>query len=217
MAKVKICGLTRSIDITAAVTLGADYTGFIFYPPSPRFIDPRQAAALIRRTKFPGCARVGVFVNEEPERVRETFHLCRLDVAQLHGDESPGYCRNLGLPHWKALRPRTIKDLERMDDYPDAVILLDRNQRGKYGGTGLPLPAGILAAAARSGRSIVIAGGVSPENITELWRLHPFAVDINSSIEDRPGLKNHDRMRLIFDRLNKIEPGQQKNRTTEKT
>lgn len=205
MVEIKICGLTRREDLALAGELGADYAGFVFVPSSPRSLRPQDAAVLAASVRTPGTARVGVFVNEKPEKVRDIFRLCRLDAVQLHGDESPGYCRSLKLPYWKALRPKSIRDLERMGDYPEAVILLDAFVPGIRGGTGRPIEPGILATALKSGRRIIVAGGVSPEGLEFILALRPGGLDVNSAIEDRPGIKNGERMRLFFERKKEIE------------
>lgn len=205
MAKVKICGLTRREDLALAGDLGADYAGFIFVPSSPRYVRPDDAAALAASVRTPRTARVGVFVDERPEKVRDIFRLCQLDVVQLHGDESPEYCRSLELPYWKALRPQHAADLERMEDYPEAVILLDAFVPGIHGGTGRPPAPGILEAAGKTGRRIVVAGGVSPENLESVLALRPWGLDVNSAIEERPGIKRAERLRLFFRRKRDIE------------
>jgi len=206
MTKIKICGLTRKQDLVLAAELGADFAGFVFVPSSARYIRPETAALeLPREGRQRTCARVGVFVNERPERIREVFRLCRLDIVQLHGEESPAYCRSLGLPYWKALQPKNIADLDIMSAYPGAVILLDGRAPNVQGGSGVRVAPDILAAAGKSGRQIMIAGGVSEDNLKEVLAYQPYGIDISSSLEDRPGEKNPERMRRFFHIFKRIK------------
>ena len=124
--KVKICGMTRAEDYREAVNLGADYVGFIFYSKSPRYIVPEQAAELCRTAPSKPHATVGVFVNESLERVREIYHTAGLDIVQLHGDESPEYVENLGLPVWKVLRIKDAASLDAMQGYSCETFLLGK-------------------------------------------------------------------------------------------
>ncbi|MCX6565348.1 MAG: phosphoribosylanthranilate isomerase [Candidatus Aminicenantes bacterium] len=206
MVKVKICGLTRREDLDLAGELGADFAGFVFAPSSPRYVRPEEAATRLAPARKSGfCARIGVFVNERPERIREIFRLCRLDIVQLHGNESPAYCRALKLPYWKVLRPENAGDLKRMEDYPEAVILLDKIVAGAWGGTGRPIDPALLDEAAKTGRRIIIAGGVSSENLESALARRPYGLDLSSSLEERPGVKNAERMRTFFLRKKQIE------------
>ncbi|HDP94857.1 MAG TPA: phosphoribosylanthranilate isomerase [Candidatus Aminicenantes bacterium] len=198
MTKIKVCGLTRAEDVALAVELGADFIGFIFCPDSPRCIHPQNVAALLQAIPAPNVCRVGVFVDQNPETVREIANLCRLDLVQLHGRETPLYCRELGLPHWKALRPRSPGELSLLSQYPDQVILLDTWHPRQKGGTGRPPDTAILQAALKSGRRIVIAGGVGTANLPQLLNMSPWALDVNSALEHYPGVKDHEAMQGFF-------------------
>jgi phosphoribosylanthranilate isomerase len=202
--KVKICGITRSEDYRSAVELGANYTGFIFYPPSPRYISPEQAAELIRTAPRKHHSKVGVFVNEAMERVREVYHVAELDIVQLHGDESPEYVAELDLPVWKVLRVKDARSLDVMKQYSCDTFLLDTFQKGTYGGTGKTFEPAIAEQAAQSGKRIIVSGGVSGEHLSVLARLDCsfYAVDVNSSLEDEPGLKSVKKMKQFFRMFN---------------
>jgi phosphoribosylanthranilate isomerase len=201
MTEIKICGITRIEDALCAAACGADAVGFIFHPPSPRYIAPERAkgiiAALPRR-----ITTVGVFVNREAEEVAQTVEDCGLDLIQLHGDESPEYCRRFPPERViKAVFPRTPKELRALDAYDVRIFLADFRDAGHYGGTGKRADWGLAARLGKS-RPLILAGGLCIENIGEaLSAVAPGAVDINSGCEKAPGIKDHDRMRQIIDMI----------------
>jgi phosphoribosylanthranilate isomerase len=200
MVKVKICGLTNADDYRLAQCFGADYSGFIFYSASPRAITPKSAAEIVEQC--PGSnQRVGVFVNETIAAVRSVFALVKLDIVQLHGDESPQYCRELGLPFWKVLRPKTAANLAALEDFGTAIFLVDTFSPSTRGGTGQRCAAELVELAIKSERAIVVAGGVSADNIGEILSWRPFAVDVCSSLEAYPGKKDQAKMTLFFKKL----------------
>ncbi len=205
--KIKVCGLTRPEDLDCAVSLGADYAGFIFYPPSPRYITPQRAAEIC---DLPGPAgrtyqKVGVFVNEYIEIVRDIYHRVGLDIVQLHGDEDPGYVERLGLPCWKAVRVKDRESLRVLADYPCDTFLLDTYVKGTYGGTGKTfdprLAEALLGTGKKgTGKKIIISGGISSENLQRLFQLPqlPYAVDVNSTLESQPGVKDRKKLEQFF-------------------
>ncbi len=203
MTKVKICGITSMEDYDTVNRLGADYTGFIFYEKSPRYIAPSKAAEI--NTPDRKSLRVGVFVNEDHDVVKRIFKTAKLDLVQLHGEESPGYCRKLDLPFIKVFRtdsPEGIADISR---YDTKYILIDTLVKGKYGGTGKTMDTEVLGEiivrAEESGRKVFAAGGLSPENIGEILALKPYAVDINSGVESAPGVKDKSKLTKIFEKI----------------
>jgi len=200
--RVKICGITNSEDALLAVKLGADVLGFIF-ADSPRQITPEKVKSIIYDLP-PFIKTVGVFVNEEPEKIKEVQLECGLDLIQLHGDESPKQCQELRPYSIKALRIKDEKDIEGIDKYKGTVraIHLDTYQKGKAGGTGKTFDWSLALKAKETGIPIILAGGLCPENIHEaITMVKPYAVDISSGVEERPGKKNPDLMKALFKKI----------------
>lgn len=196
--EIKICGITRLDDALCAAECGADALGFIFHPASPRCITPEKARAIIAR--LPGVvATVGVFVNGDGETVERTAETCGLDLIQLHGDESPAYCRRFPPGRLiKAVSPAMPGEIAALDAYDVRAFLIDARQTGRYGGTGNRSDWN-MAKAIRASHPLILAGGLNAENIEEaLAAVTPHAVDINSGCERAPGIKDHDRMRRII-------------------
>lgn len=185
---VKICGITNQEDATAAMGGGATAIGFNFYARSPRYIAPEAAAGI---ESAAGVRRVGVFVNESPEHVREIAIVARLDVAQLHGDENAADYSTAPAV-WKAVRVSETFDAAMYGDYPVEALLLDGPAAELYGGAGKVFD-WRLAAAMR--RPIVIAGGLDASNVARAVALaRPWGVDACSRIESAPGKKDHRKM-----------------------
>jgi phosphoribosylanthranilate isomerase len=193
---VKICGITRVEDADAAVAAGARALGFVFWPESPRYIDPYRARAVIA-TLPPFVTPVGLFVNQPLEYIRGVASLARLGAVQLHGDESVAFAEAIRNPVIKAL---TLRD--RFNDWPTrARVLLDAHDPAQRGGTGRPIDwdaAAIVAAA----RPILLAGGLTPDNVTEaVARVRPFGIDVSSGVERSPGIKDHGKIAALFEAL----------------
>lgn len=179
-----------------AVEAGADALGFVFFRGSPRHISPDQAAAIIRRLP-PFVQTVGLFVNEELATVNSVADRCGLDLVQLHGEETPEYCAAVTRRIIKAFRVKDASTLLGMADYPVAACLLDAWSPAAHGGTGRTFNWEIAARAAAS-RRIILAGGLTPENVAEaVATVHPYAVDVSSGVESAPGKKN-DRKLIDF-------------------
>jgi phosphoribosylanthranilate isomerase len=191
---VKICGITRVEDALAAAELGADAIGFIFWPGSPRFVDPyrarRIAAALPRLVRT-----VGVFVDQPADYIAGVANLVRLFAVQLHGDETPHAVAAVGRPAINSIKPGA----NRLEDWPSNVtLLLDAHDPVKKGGTGTPVDWNAAAAIAAR-RPMLLAGGLTPENIADaIACVRPFGVDVSSGVETSPGVKNHARMQALF-------------------
>jgi phosphoribosylanthranilate isomerase len=197
MVKVKICGNTNLDDTMAAVQAGADAVGFVFYAKSPRAVDPKTAAEIISRLP-PFVVTVGVFVNEDLTVVRSIMEECNIPLAQLHGDESPQYCAELGRSVIKAIRVRDSRDLERMTAYQVSGFVLDAFVEGKPGGTGVPIDWDLAAQAQMLG-PIILAGGLTPDNVLAAVRqVRPYAVDVTSGVEASPGKKDHAKVRAFI-------------------
>ncbi len=190
--KVKICGITNWTDARRAVEAGAQFLGFNFYRPSPRYIQPAAARRIIRRLPD-GIAAVGVFVNESEANMLAIARRVGLDYLQLHGDEPPEQVGRLKreIPVIKAVRVRDSFRPKQLDSLSCAsAILLDGFDVRRHGGTGKTFDWN-LARGANGSRRIFLAGGLTPENVAEAIRVaRPYAVDVCSGVEARPGRKN---------------------------
>lgn len=191
---VKICGITRLDDALAAAEVGADAIGFIFWPRSPRFIDPYRARTIV--AALPRLVRtVGVFVDQPVEYVAGVANLARLSAVQLHGSETPRAAAALGRPVIKAI----TADAAALAQWPSNVtLLIDAHDPVKKGGTGTSVDWNAAAAIAAQ-RPLLLAGGLTPDNIGEaIARVRPFGVDVSSGVESAPGIKNHERLQALF-------------------
>lgn len=191
MALVKICGLTNRADAEAAAALGADAVGLVF-APSPRRVDLANARA-IREGLPPWVVVVGVFVNQPLDEVRRVREWCGLDLVQLHGDEPPSYLEALGGPIIKSLAmgPGTVVDPRA---YAGATLLLDTAAPGARGGTGRCFDWSLARPVARE-RRVILAGGLGPDNVRRaIEQVKPYAVDVSSGVEIKPGRKDHAAM-----------------------
>ncbi len=205
MVRVKICGLTRLEDALLAADLGADALGFIF-AESPRRITPEKARAIIEHLP-PFIQTVGVFVNQEPARIKEIVDFCGLDLIQLHGQEPPELCRELRPRSIKAFRIGNEGDLTNIDRYSRVVraVLLDTLQEGMAGGTGKTFDWSLAVKAKAFGLPILLAGGLNPDNIQQALQIvGPWAVDVNSGVEIRPGVKDPALLKRLMDRITEV-------------
>ncbi|MDE3135611.1 MAG: phosphoribosylanthranilate isomerase [Acidobacteriota bacterium] len=205
--RVKICGITSAADARMAVDAGADALGFNFYRPSPRYIEPDAAARIIARLPK-RVVKVGVFVDESAPRVREIADAVGLDVVQLHGHERPFRVRHVSQsrPVIKAFRVRPGFPPARLARYPAAAaFLLDGYRPGLQGGTGMRFDWSLAKRAARYG-AIILAGGLRPENVVEaISRVRPYAIDICSGVESRPGKKDPAKLRELMRQVRRMK------------
>jgi phosphoribosylanthranilate isomerase len=202
VAQVKICGITRLVDAEAAVEWGANALGFIF-AKSPRQVTPQKARDITRKVS-PFVKTVGVFVNEQPAEILKIMGYCGLDLAQLHGEESVSACSKLAPRVIKAFRVRGEETLKEMVGYKDHVraILLDTYRKGLNGGTGKNFDWHLAIKAKEMGIPMVLSGGLDPENVlAALEKVNPSAIDVSSGIEESPGIKDHERMRLFMEKV----------------
>lgn len=184
---LKICGITNQNDASAAIEAGATAVGFNFYPRSPRYLAPEQAAEIITGEEV---RRVGVFVNEKRQRVEEIAGVARLDVVQLHGDETPAEYPDVTV--WKALRVDANFDLALYQDNPAEALLLDGPAGELYGGAGQSFDWRLVR---ESDRKIVLAGGLDASNVAmAIETVRPWGVDACSRIESAPGRKDRKKM-----------------------
>ena len=202
MTPVKICGITRREDAQLAVNLGAAALGFIFYRPSPRYVTPERVAELMWELP-PFVTTVGVFVDEPVAEMNAIAERCRLDRIQLHGHESPETLAQLIRPGYRAFRLQQPADLDAVAAAPDRTVLLDTYQTDLYGGTGRPFDWSwarrLVERLGEQGRRVILAGGLTPENIGDAIRAaRPYAVDVCSGVEARPGKKDPVRMRKLL-------------------
>ncbi|MFA5371970.1 MAG: phosphoribosylanthranilate isomerase [Sideroxydans sp.] len=205
MTRIKICGITRELDIQNVAASGADALGFVFYIPSPRHLDLAQAVQLARAVP-PFLTLVGLFVNPQVAYVREVLAQLPLDVLQFHGEESAQFCAQFGKPYLKAIRVKAGVDLvECAARYADAQgLLLDAHVDGVQGGSGetfdwklippdLPLP-------------VILSGGLHAGNVAEaIKQVRPYAVDVSSGVEAVKGIKDAAKIAAFVNEVNKVD------------
>jgi len=207
MIRVKICGITNAADAEAAAQAGADLIGLNFYELSPRVVS-LETAADIREALPKSVEAVGIFVNHPPREIIRISRLLRLDAAQLHGDETPEAVTRVSgnVPVFKAVRVDAHFALSSLKPYSDAsAFLLDASRAGQYGGTGHTIDWALARQAATSHR-IILAGGLKPENVAAAIRVvRPYAVDVASGVESKPGRKDHARVRAFIEEVRRAE------------
>jgi phosphoribosylanthranilate isomerase len=192
--KIKICGITNYDDAKSAVGLGVDALGFIFYQKSPRYIHPIAARDIIRKLP-PFIAKVGVFVDEKEETIQAVFGQSGIDTVQLHGNETPEFAHRLSCAVVKAFSVGPDFSVDDLSRYHVAGYLLDTWSEMR-GGSGKTFDWAIARDAAQRHANIILAGGLNPSNIRDaLENVHPYAVEFNSGVEIKPGVKNHYKMR----------------------
>ena len=199
MMRIKICGITNLEDALLAAELGADALGFIFYARSPRYVNPEAARAIIAQLP-PFVAAVGVFVDEAAAVVQEITAQVGLDWVQLHGQESPDYCRGLGHKVIKGFRIQDEDSLSQLAEYQGAAqaLLLDTYKKGLKGGTGEVFDWHLARQAKKYG-PIILAGGLTPDNVAQAIAIaEPAAVDAASGTEAAPGTKDPAKLRAFF-------------------
>ncbi len=203
--RVKICGITNLEDALLAAQAGADALGFIFYEKSPRSITAENAAIIIRQLP-PFITPVGVFVNADREFIDTTIERTGIRAIQLSGDESPAECNGYPVSVIKSFRIRRGEEVEAVRHFTISAAMLDGAKDGQYGGSGT-VPDFTIAAEIRKFHPLILAGGLNPENIVEaVHATRPYAVDVNSGIETRPGKKDPAMLRLLFQRLGSLPP-----------
>jgi phosphoribosylanthranilate isomerase len=207
--KVKICGITSLDDAMWAAREGADFLGYIFYPPSKRFVAPRNAQYIVEnvRDKYPDVQHVGVFVDDDVANIAWIANLSRLDLVQLHGRETPTFCAELDL-----LGVHSIKTIGigpegttiEPDSYHTPYFLCDTHDENLKGGTGRRFDLDRLPASI-SHDKLFLAGGLNCENVSELLSaIRPFAVDISTGVEASPGVKSHRLIKRFLAEVRRI-------------
>jgi phosphoribosylanthranilate isomerase len=194
MIKVKICGITNKEDALYAAGCGANALGFIFYEKSPRYIEPDNAKTIIAALP-PFVTTVGVFVNKDFNDIRDITLLTGVTVVQLHGDESPSYCNLVEGKLIKAIRVKNDSSIEGLKKYDVDAFLLDSFDKNSFGGSGLTFDWKLAEKAKQYGK-IILAGGLTPDNVEEaVKKVAPYGVDVNSGVEKKPGIKNKNKVK----------------------
>lgn len=208
MTKIKICGIKTLTDALAAIQAGADYLGFNFYPKSVRFVEKSACAevASVLKREHPHVKLVGVFVNASVQEIRATMEACGLSLAQLHGDESVEMLKRLNGKAFKAFRgiPESVDGFAR--NQPPA-FLIDASVKGVYGGSGVTTDWNKAAELAKN-YPLLLAGGLTPENVAEaVRRVKPWGVDAASGVESAPGEKDAEKMARFVREVKRVEIG----------
>ncbi len=197
MVKIKICGITRPEDGLLAAEAGADAIGFMFFAGSRRFIDVARARE-IASVLPPFITKVGVFVDPEPAFLQAVLREGIIDAIQLHGSEPAGFARGLAKPVIKAFRIQTDQSLVDLAAYDRETWLLDSFVPGQLGGTGAVFNWDLAIRAKEKGRPIILAGGLTPENVSEaVRRVEPYGVDVSSGVESQPGIKDPEKVQTF--------------------
>jgi phosphoribosylanthranilate isomerase len=202
MTRIKVCGITNLRDALMALELGVDAIGFVF-AKSPRQIGPLEASKITRRLP-PFITKVGVFVNEKESTIKKIAMDCLLDVLQFHADESPTYCKKF-IKQWKLIKAFRIKeknDLKKISKYETDAYLLDSFVEKIYGGTGMTFNWGLSLLAKKLGKPIILSGGLRPETVADAIRMvRPYAVDVSTGIESKPGKKSYKLMKNFIEKV----------------
>ncbi|HEX8154462.1 MAG TPA: phosphoribosylanthranilate isomerase [Thermoanaerobaculia bacterium] len=202
MTRLKICGLTRLEDALYCAERGADFLGFIFVPDSPRYVEPDRAAEIVRRVRETSTPprMVGVFRDASTDYIRDVAKQVDLDLVQLHGTESEEDLRLLGIPAIKTFRVGdTLPDTTA---FPSAEwLLFDTFDERRAGGTGRRFDWSLLAMYART-TPFFLSGGITPENVgAAISLVRPDAIDLASGVESEPGIKDHEKLEQLFERV----------------
>lgn len=202
--RIKMCGLTRTVDVCSACEAGADAIGLVFYPPSPRHLSLAQAAALSREVAV-GIAKTTLFVNADAGFVREAISEVKPDVLQFHGEETASFCEQFGKPYLKAQRVQhSDQIIQAAADYPTAALLLDSFKAGTPGGTGTSFNWQLIPEAIR--HRIFLAGGLNPGNVgSAIAQIRPYGVDVSGGIESVPGLKDRQKIFAFVEQVREAD------------
>jgi len=200
--KVKVCGITNIEDAKLSCDLGADAIGFIFYQKSKRFIEPNKAKKILKH--LPAfIIKVGVFVNETPEKINKISKEIKLNLIQLHGEEYPEAVVKIDLPVIKAFRVKENFDYSLLKKYKNCSFLLDAYNNKEYGGTGQKFNWNKIPVELKN--KIILSGGVSINNIEKIFNeINPAAIDISSSLETEHGKKDKNKMKKFFKKYNSL-------------
>ncbi len=203
MIKIKICGITNLDDALAAAENGADALGFIFYKKSLRYVDPGKAAEIIRQLP-PFITPVAIFVNEREEKIRDIQFTTGIKVLQLHGDERPEFCDRFATRVIKAFQVKDKESIKHMAHFHVGAFLLDSYKDGVRGGTGTTFDWHLAVVAKTFGR-VILAGGLTPENVAEAVKLvQPYGVDVAGGVEREKGIKDHAKLKKFITEVRRV-------------
>jgi phosphoribosylanthranilate isomerase len=200
--RVKICGITRIEDALAAVELGADAIGLVFYAPSPRNVSIAQAKAIVAALP-PFVSAVGLFVNEPLDNIKKVLAQVDLNMLQFHGDESVEDCEQINMPYYKAIRVKADTNLiQYAQIYQSAkALLLDTYSEAAVGGTGMVFDWTLIPA--QMPKPVILAGGLNPNNVASaIAQVHPYAVDVSGGVELSKGIKDKEKMTAFMQSVN---------------
>jgi phosphoribosylanthranilate isomerase len=196
--RIKICGITRLEDALSAIALGADALGFVFYPPSPRYVSPVQAAAIVAQLP-PFVTTVGLFVDASAQEIAAILAQVPLSLLQFHGDESAEACLAYKMPFIKAVRVQAGLDLVQYALRYSAAqgLLLDAFVAGVPGGTGQAFDWRLIPS--DLSLPVILAGGLIPDNVAEaVQKVQPYAVDVSGGVEASKGVKDYAKMQTFI-------------------
>jgi len=195
--KVKVCGMTNLKDTLVAVEEGADAVGFIFYKKSPRSVTMKLVREIVLELP-PFVDTVGVFVDETAEQINKIADYCNLDMVQLHGDESPTFCKRMRRRVIKAFRVKDMQSVKKLSNYQVSGFILDTFSESLHGGTGKVFDWNLALPAKKFG-PVIMAGGLTPNNVRQaIQRVRPYGVDVCSGVESEPGIKDHKKIRVFL-------------------
>jgi len=199
MVKIKICGITNLGDAQGAIRAGCDAIGFIFYKNSPRYLTPQKAKKII--SELPkNIIKIGVFVNAREETIRRVTRLCKLDILQFHGSESPEFCGRFKLNKViKAFRVKEELDLKKILEYKTFAYLFDTFVPSKLGGTGKKFDWKLIRHVDSIKLPVFLSGGLTEKNVQEaIKHVRPVWVDVSTSVEINPGKKDHKKIKRFI-------------------
>jgi len=196
--KVKVCGMTSLKDALVAVEEGADAVGFIFYKKSPRSVTRKLVREIVLELP-PFVDIVGVFVDETAEQINKIADYCNLDMIQLHGDESPAFCKKIRRRVIKAFKVKDMQSVKKLSGFQVSGFLLDTFSEDLHGGTGKVFDWNLALPAKKFG-PVIMAGGLTPNNVRQaIQQIRPYGVDVCSGVESQPGVKDHKKVRAFLE------------------
>lgn len=202
MVKVKICGITNLQDALSSLNNGADAIGFVFYKKSPRYISPKKAKEIVKLLPKP-IIKIGVFVNNRQKAIKQIAKFCSLDMLQFHGAQSPEFClRFTGYRVIKAFRIKDKINLKKVLRYKVFAYLFDTYTKSMPGGTGIKFNWKLLRQASNFKKPVFLSGGINQKNCIKAIRIvKPDWVDVSSSLEKKPGQKDHDKVKKFIQKV----------------